>query len=55
MLKVVTILRLLTVCLMRNKRRKKKKKRRLRRLSCLEQDAGPSTSFLDDGPASAIP
>jgi hypothetical protein len=24
-------------------------------LSCLEQDAGPSTLFLGDGPASAIP
>jgi hypothetical protein len=33
----------------------KKKKRRLRRLSCLEQDAGPSSLFLGDGPASAIP
>jgi hypothetical protein len=32
-----------------------KKKRRLRRLSCLEQDADPSTLFLGDGPASAIP
>jgi hypothetical protein len=31
-----------------------KKKRRLRRLSCLEQDAGPSTLFLGDGPASTI-
>jgi hypothetical protein len=33
----------------------KKKKRQLRRLSCLEQDAGPSTLFLGDGPASVIP
>jgi hypothetical protein len=24
-------------------------------LSCLEQDAGPSSLFLGDGPASAIP
>jgi hypothetical protein len=31
-----------------------KKKRRLRQLSCLEQDAGPSTLLLGDGPASAI-
>jgi hypothetical protein len=31
-----------------------KKKRRLRRLSCLEQDAGPSTLFLGDGPARTI-
>jgi hypothetical protein len=35
--------------------KEKKKKRQLRRLSCLEQDAGPSTLFLSDGPASAIP
>jgi hypothetical protein len=28
----------------------KKKKSRLRQLSCLEQDAGPSTLFLGDGP-----
>jgi hypothetical protein len=34
---------------------KKKKKRRLRRLSCLEQDAGPSTLFLGDGLVNAIP
>jgi hypothetical protein len=33
----------------------KKKKRRLRRLSCLEQDAGPSTLFLGDGPTSVVP
>jgi hypothetical protein len=33
----------------------KKKKRRLRRLSCLDQDAGPSVSILDDVPADAIP
>jgi hypothetical protein len=32
----------------------KKKKRRLRRLSCLEQDVGPSTLFLGDGPVSTI-
>jgi hypothetical protein len=32
----------------------KKKKRRLRRMSCLEQDAGPSTLFLGDGPESTI-
>ena len=31
-----------------------KKKRRLQRLSCLEQDAGPSTLFLSDGPVSTI-
>ena len=31
-----------------------KKKRRLRRLSCLEQDAGPSTLFLGDGPTNTI-
>lgn len=31
-----------------------KKKRRLRRLSCLEQDADPSTLFLGDGLASTI-
>jgi hypothetical protein len=30
----------------------KKRKKRLRRLSCLEQDAGPSTSLLGDGPVS---
>jgi hypothetical protein len=30
----------------------KKKKRQLRRLSCLEQDAGPSTSVLGDVPVS---
>jgi hypothetical protein len=34
--------------------KEKKKKRRLRRLSCLEQDAGPSTLFLGDGPARTI-
>jgi hypothetical protein len=28
---------------------------RLQRLSCLEQDAGPSTSLLGDGPASTTP
>jgi hypothetical protein len=33
----------------------KKKKRRLRWLSCLEQDAGPSTLFLGYGPTSTIP
>jgi hypothetical protein len=33
----------------------KKKKRRLRRLSCLEQDAGPSALFLGDGPVNTIP
>jgi hypothetical protein len=33
----------------------KKKKRRLRRLSCLDQDAGPSTSILGDGLVDAIP
>jgi hypothetical protein len=33
----------------------KKKKRRLRRLSCLEQDAGPSALFLGDGLANDIP
>jgi hypothetical protein len=33
----------------------KKKKRRLRRLSCLEQDAGPSILFLGDGPTGTIP
>jgi hypothetical protein len=32
----------------------KKKKRRLRRLSCLEQDTGPSTLFLGDGPTNTI-
>jgi hypothetical protein len=31
-----------------------KKKRRLRRLSCQEQDVGPSTLFLHDGPANTI-
>jgi hypothetical protein len=31
---------------------KKKRKKQLRRLSCLEQDAGPSTSLLGDGPVS---
>jgi hypothetical protein len=34
--------------------KEKKKKRRLRRLSCLEQDVGPSTLSLGDGPASTI-
>jgi hypothetical protein len=33
----------------------KKKKRRLWRLSCLEQDVGPSTLFLGDGPTSTNP
>jgi hypothetical protein len=33
----------------------KKKKRRLRRLSCLDQDVGPSTLFLCDGLVDAIP
>jgi hypothetical protein len=33
----------------------KKKKRRLWRLSCLDQDAGPSVQILDDVPADAIP
>jgi hypothetical protein len=33
----------------------KKKKRRLRRLSCLDQDAGPSVPIPDDVPANAIP
>jgi hypothetical protein len=32
-----------------------KKKRRLRRLSCLDQDAGPSASILGDGLVDAIP
>jgi hypothetical protein len=32
-----------------------KKKRRLRRLSCLDQDAGPSSSILGDGMVDAIP
>jgi hypothetical protein len=32
-----------------------KKKRRLRRLSCLEQDVGPSALFLGDGLVDAIP
>jgi hypothetical protein len=31
------------------------KKRRLRRLSCLDQDAGPSIPILDDVLADAIP
>jgi hypothetical protein len=31
-----------------------KKRRRLQRLSCLEQDAGPSILFLGDGPMSTI-
>jgi hypothetical protein len=30
----------------------KKRMKRLRWLSCLEQDAGPSTSLLGDGPTS---
>jgi hypothetical protein len=33
----------------------KKKKRRLRRLSCLDQDAGPSVPIPDNVPADAIP
>jgi hypothetical protein len=33
----------------------KNRKRRLRRLSCLDQDAGPSALILDDVPADAIP
>jgi hypothetical protein len=33
----------------------KRKKRRLRRLSCLDQDAGPSVPVPDDVPAEAIP
>ena len=33
---------------------KEKKKRRLRWLSCLEQDAGPSTLFLSNAPESTI-
>jgi hypothetical protein len=33
---------------------KEKKKRRLRRLSCLDQDAGPSALFLGDGLVDAI-
>lgn len=33
----------------------RKKKRRLQRLSCLEQDASPSTLFLDDALVSTIP
>jgi hypothetical protein len=33
----------------------KKKKRQLRRLSCLDQDAGPSVPIPDDVPADAIP
>jgi hypothetical protein len=32
--------------------KEKKRKKRFRRLSCLEQDVGPSTSLLGDGPAS---
>jgi hypothetical protein len=32
-----------------------KKKKRLRRLSCLDQDVGPSALFLDDGLVDAIP
>jgi hypothetical protein len=35
--------------------KKKKKKRRLQRLSCLDQDAGPSASILGDGLVDAIP
>ena len=34
--------------------KEKKKKRRLRWWSCLEQDAGPSTLFLGDGPTNTI-
>jgi hypothetical protein len=34
--------------------KEKKKKRRLRRLSCLDQDVGPSTLIPDDVPADAI-
>jgi hypothetical protein len=33
----------------------KRKKRRLRRLLCLDQDAGPSVPAPDDVPAEAIP
>jgi hypothetical protein len=33
----------------------KKKKRRLQRLSCLDQDVGPSALFLGDGLVDAIP
>ena len=33
----------------------KRKKRRLRRLSCLDQDVGPSVPAPDDVPAKAIP
>jgi hypothetical protein len=33
----------------------KKRKKQLWRLSCLEQDAGPSTSLLYDGPVSTTP
>jgi hypothetical protein len=33
----------------------KKRKKRLRRLSCLDQDAGPSASFLGDDLVDAIP
>jgi hypothetical protein len=33
----------------------KKKKRRLQRLSCLEQDAGPSALFLGNDLVDAIP
>jgi hypothetical protein len=34
--------------------KEKKRKKRLQRLSCLEQDAGPSTLLLGDGPMSTI-
>jgi hypothetical protein len=34
---------------------KKKKKRRLRRLSCLDQDAGPSALACDEVPAEVLP
>jgi hypothetical protein len=35
--------------------KEKRKKRRLQRLSCLDQDAGPSVPVPDDVPAEAIP
>jgi hypothetical protein len=35
--------------------KKKKKKRRLRRLSCLDQDAGPSAPVCDEVPAEVLP
>jgi hypothetical protein len=35
--------------------KKKKKKRRFRRLSCLDQDVGPSTPVCDEVPAEVLP